>query len=139
MRTFSSDTKTTATPAQAWKAWTDLPNWKQHDPTIESITLDKFENGAKAKLVNKKGPGAILILEDIVPGKSFTIRTNLPLCTMMSFHEVVPTEDGGARFVFRTEFRGPLGNVFYAMFGKDIAKDSEPNMKRLCELAETEY
>ncbi len=25
MKSFSSDTKTTATPEQAWAAWTDLP------------------------------------------------------------------------------------------------------------------
>lgn len=139
MKSFSSDTKTKATPAQAWKAWTDLPNWKKHDPTIDSITLDHFENGARAKLKNKKGPGATLIIEDVVKGKSFTIRTNLPLCTMLSYHTIVPTEDGGARFVFKTEFRGLLGGFFYAMFGKDIAKESEPNMERLCKLAETEY
>lgn len=139
MKTFSSDTKTKATPKQAWDAWTDLPNWKKHDPTIESITLDRFENGAQAKLKNRKGPGATLLIQDVVPGKSFTIRTNLPLCTMLSFHEVIPTNDGGSRFVFRTEFRGPLGGFFYAMFGKDIAKDSKPNMARLSQLAETEY
>ncbi len=139
MKSFSSDTTTNATPAQAWKAWTDLPNWKKHDPTIESITLDKFENGAQAKLKNKKGPGATLIIDDIVEGKSFTIRTNLPLCTMMSYHEIVPTADGGARFVFRTEFTGLLGGFFYAMFGKDIARDSESNMKQLSELAQREY
>ncbi len=139
MKSFSSDTQTSATPTQAWKAWTDLSNWNRHDPTIESITLDRFENGAQAKLKNKKGPGATLIIEDVVPGKSFTIRTNLPLCTMLSYHTVVPTENGGARFVFKTEFSGLLGSFFYAMFGKDIAKESEPNMKRLSELAETEY
>ncbi|HSX06602.1 MAG TPA: SRPBCC family protein [Candidatus Saccharimonadia bacterium] len=139
MKSFSSDTKTNASPTQAWKAWTDLPNWKSHDPTIDSITLDRFENGARAKLKNKKGPGATLIIEDVVPGKSFTIRTNLPLCTMLSYHSVLPTEDGGARFVFKTEFHGLLGGLFYAMFGKDIAKDSEPNMKRLSELAQKEY
>jgi len=139
MKSFRSDTKTKATPAQAWKVWTDLPNWNKHDPTIESIILDRFENGAHAKLKNKKGPGATLIIDDVVPGKSFTIRTNLPLCTMLSYHEVIPTEDGGARFVFRTEFRGPLGGFFYAMFGKDIAKESEPNMKRLVALAESAY
>lgn len=139
MKSFSSDTKTKATPRQAWRAWTDLSNWNKHDPTIDTITLDHFENGARAKLKNKKGPGATLIIEDIVPNKSFTIRTNLPLCTMLSFHQVVATEDGGARFVFKTEFRGPLGSFFYAMFGKDIAKESEPNMKRLSELAEREY
>ncbi|GHP00062.1 hypothetical protein KSF_101090 [Reticulibacter mediterranei] len=139
MKSFSSDTVTRATPEQAWRAWTDLPNWKKHDPTIESITLDCFENGARAQLKNKKGPGATLLIEDVKPGESFTIRTHLPLCTMLSFHKVVPTEDGGARFVFRTEFRGLLGDFFYAMFGQDIAKESEPNMQRLCELAETEY
>ena len=139
MRSFSSDTKTKATPTQAWKAWTDLPNWPKHDPTIESITMDRFENGVRARLKNKKGPGATLILENIIAGTSFTIRTPLPLCTMLSYHTVVPTEDGGARFVFRTEFHGMLGSFFYTMFGKDIAKESEPNMKRLSELAEKEY
>ncbi len=138
MKSFASDTFTSATADQAWRAWTDLSKWNLHDPTIESITLGTFENGVHAKLKNKKGPGATLIIEDIEPGKRFTIRTNLPLCTMLSFHEVVP-EKGGARFVFRTEFRGPLGGLFYEMFGKDIAKESEPNMKRLCKLAETEY
>lgn len=139
MKSFSSDTYTKASPSQAWRAWTDLPNWKKHDPTIESITLSGWANGAKAILKNKKGPGATLILEDINPGKSFTIRTNLPLCTMLSYHEIVPAKDGGARFVFRAEFRGLLGNLFYEAFGKDIEKESEPNMKRLCELAENNY
>lgn len=139
MKSFSSDTTTKATPKQAWAAWTDLPNWKKHDASIESITIDSFEDGAHAKLKNKKGPGATLIIEDIKPGKSFTIRTNLPLCTMLSLHEIIPTEDGGARFVFRTEFHGLLGSFFYAMFGKDIAKESEPNMLKLCRIAETEY
>ena len=134
MKSFSADMTTKATPAQAWRAWTDLPNWNKHDPTIESITIGTFEEGAHAKLKNKNGPGATLIISSI----GYATQ-NLPLCTMMSYHEVVPTPDGGARLVFRTEFTGLLSGLFYALFGKDIARDSQANTQRLSELAETEY
>jgi hypothetical protein len=104
------------------------------------IQLDKFEEGARGKLKPKSAPFAsTIIIENIVDGKSFDIRTPLPLCTMVSKHEIVKPSGGGTKFVFTTEFTGPLAGVFLALIGKGIQKNVGVSMDLLSKLAVSRY
>jgi len=59
MKTFNASIDSKATLQQAWHAWIDLPNWPDHDPTLEWIKLEHFAEGAHGKLKPKNGPVSI--------------------------------------------------------------------------------
>ena len=140
MKTFTASVDSKASLQQAWRAWIDLPNWPDHDPTLGWIKLDKFEEGARGKLKPKSAPFAsTIIIENIVKEKCFDIRTPLPGCSMISRHEIAKLPSGGTKFIFTAEFTGPLAGLFFAMIGKGIQKNVGPTMELLSNLAVDKY
>ena len=139
MKSFSASSVTKATPKQVWKAWTDLPAWPKHDPSLDWLHIDIFAEGARGKIKPKKDPVSNIIIENVINGQAFSIRTPLPLCVMETHHDIKPLANGKTQLEFTIEFSGLLSGFFYMVIGKGIQKSTKSNMKTLGELARTEY
>ena len=105
-----------------WEIMTDINNWKDWHPGIDSTRMEKpFEVGNTFTLTPRgKQPVTIKII-DIQPGLSFTDRTDFPGAQMFDTHTLTPTHDGV--IVSNTlVMKGMLRWVWMWLVGKKVAE-----------------
>ena len=79
-RAFTHTLSTTARAEAVWALWTDVQTWPSWDDELEAATLDgPFREGARGRLRPTSGLSARFMIEDVVPGRAYTLATRLPL------------------------------------------------------------
>ena len=128
-----------ARPEAVWQVWSQPESWPDWNPDVESISLDRsLSAGSRGTMTTKRGGPHQVMIESVVPGESFwLVSTGLP-GHKLAFRCQVLAADGGSRISQGVEVRGPLGGLFSAMMGKQIAQSLRPVLEALSEKAESD-
>lgn len=75
-----------------FQIYEDVGRWHTWDPDTKSAHLDGlFRVGARGKLTPTKGHAVPMLLTSVVPNRSFTVESRIPLFKMLFEHELLPT------------------------------------------------
>ncbi len=121
---------------KVWGYLTDVNKWKDWDTELKSAVLHgDFAIGAKGTLVPKKGPELPFHISEIVPMKSYTFKTKMPL-GHLEIKRTLEKKDGMTLFTDDIQFTGILKRFFGLMLGRSFQKvlpEVMQNFKRLVE------
>lgn len=111
---------TTAAPEAIWKVWTDVENWGQWDSGLKSATLEgEFKLNAKGVITSLEGRKSKFTVVQYEPGKSYTIKTKLPLGGLY-VKRYLSEKNGQTTFTHEVWFKGLTKGIFSKMFGGDF-------------------
>jgi hypothetical protein len=130
---------TRARPDRVWRIWSDTSTWAAWNPDVIAIKLDgAFATGTPGSMTTRAGGTHPIELEDVQPGRTFTIRTSpAPLSTFHFKCEVASAGDG-SQISQGVSMSGPLGGLMSAMMGERIAAGFEPILEGLKKEAESQ-
>lgn len=131
--------ETTASAAQVWALWEDVPRWTQWDEGLDDIGIDgPFTVGTCGHIKPTSGPRLRFALIEVDPGRAFTDETRLPLCRLRFAHTLTPIDEERTAVTLTVSFHGPLRALFQRVIGKDIAADLRAQLERLVATAEAQ-
>lgn len=127
---------TTASEAQVWKIWCDVPGWHRWDTGLKSAVLKGvFEEGAKGKLTPDKGPRTRFVITDLKTGKAYTLKTRIPF-GWLKVRRSMTTIAGKTHFTHDVEFTGLFRRFFARKFGDRYRSLLPQVMQNIANLAE---
>lgn len=126
-----------AAPARIFRIWQDVANWHTWDPDTRSASLDgPFAVGSRGRLTPTKGASVAMVLTSVVPDRSFTVESRIPLFHMVFEHALQPGGSTTTEVLHRVRFFGLLA----PLIGRLIARQLQvglprtlANLKRLAE------
>ena len=134
---FEEEIEIKATPEAVFSLYEDVLNWSAWDPEVKTSSISgQFTSGASGKLKPKSGPESKIVIESVIPNKSFLAKSNLPLCKMSFDHEILPIKNG-VKVVHRVIFTGLLSPLFGRLIGTQIKNGLPNTMQGLKHAAET--
>ncbi|ATG35852.1 MULTISPECIES: SRPBCC family protein [Phaeobacter] len=110
-----------STPQSAvFALYENVASWPAWDCETEAVFLpDGLHRGSTGWLKPRKGPKARVRVAEVLPGRSFTMEGQLPLCRMHFGHDL--RGDGqGTTATHWVRFSGPLGFLFRRLIGREI-------------------
>ncbi|MEL6659837.1 MAG: SRPBCC family protein [Bacteroidota bacterium] len=127
---------TTASAEQIWQVWTDVPNWKNWDTGLQDATLEgDFMLDAKGTILSLEGRTSKFKIVDIDPGRSYTMKTNLPLGGLY-VKRYLDSSDGQLTFTHEVWFTGLTKGIFAKAFGekfRNMLPEVLENVKAIAE------
>ncbi|MQR00643.1 SRPBCC family protein [Glaciimonas soli] len=121
MWTHEDSIETTATPAQIWKIFSDVSNWKKWNNGIENIEIHgAFANGTTFTM---RVPGEDTFTSTLIEVKenaSFTDETVLDGTRVLVHHKIMPLASGRTKIIYSTEITGPAAAEFGPMVTGDF-------------------
>lgn len=136
-RAFAHTVETTATPDAIWEAWTDVAGWPRWDVELESARLDgPFEDGAEGTLAPRSGPSARFRIDEVEPGRAYTLTTRLPLGSLRVHRAWSPIADGRISVTHSVTFSGLGGRLLAGRLGPRFRRALPVALDRLRDLAE---
>lgn len=100
--------------------YADVLSWPNWDPEVAAVHLPEgLTCNAVGWLKPRKGPRAAIVVAAVNKGRSFTIRSRLPLCDMLFEHDLV-VQGGSTRATHKVTFSGPLSLLFRRLIGGPI-------------------
>ncbi len=127
-----------ATAKGIFSIYMDVENWKQWDTEVKNSCLDgMFEEGSIGRLTPKSGPTSKIQLSHVVPERSFTVKSQLPLCALVFEHEL--TEKGEiTEVIHRVSLSGIASFLFSWLIGKKLRRGLPHTLQGLKKRAEYE-
>ena len=127
-----------AAPRTLFRIYADVAHWHTWDPDTKQATLDgPFAVGSRGRLVPTQGNGVPMVLTQVVPDRSFTAESHIPLFRMRFDHELVPA-GAGTEVVHRVVFSGPLTFVLGRLLARRVDAGLPVTLQRLKALAEAQ-
>lgn len=135
---FAHITETKASPAELWRAWTDVDRWGRWDGGLKLATLKSaFAVGAAGEIVPLSGLTSRFFITAVDVGSSFTFETRLPLARLVLTRRLLPgATSGHTRFEHDVSFRGALASFWALIFGPAFRRELPATMARLAAYAE---
>lgn len=98
----------------------NVGSWPHWDQEVAEVVLSKgLQPGAQGWLRPRQGPKARILVDEVVPEKSFTVEAQLPLCRMIFGHELAEIS-GQTRATHWVRFSGPLAFLFRRLIGAGL-------------------
>jgi uncharacterized protein YndB with AHSA1/START domain len=139
MKTYGVSRSTTASPGIVWSVWSDPNNWSRWNSGIQSAELDgPIANGAKGKMTTTRGSTHDVTFHDIVEGRAFSMSMAGPPLTAFTFSCEITPDGTGSTIAQSVAFSGPLGFLFGAMMGNEMARHFKPVLDDLARAAEAQ-
>jgi Polyketide cyclase / dehydrase and lipid transport len=137
MKTYGVSRSTTASPATVWSVWSDPNNWSRWNSGIASARVDgPIAEGTKGTMTTSRGSSHDVTFHNVTPGRGFSMSMNGPPLTNFTFScEIVPAGVGSTISQY-VGFTGPLGFLFAAIMGNEMAKHFIPVLDDLAKSAE---
>ncbi|TYC67195.1 hypothetical protein FMN63_13955 [Stappia sp. BW2] len=105
---------------EVFALYEDVASWPEWDCETQEVFLpDGLREGSTGWLIPRKGPKARVRVTEVVPGRSFTMEGQLPLCRMLFGHDLVG-DDAQTTATHLVRFSGPLSFLFRRLIGKEI-------------------
>lgn len=125
MRNFEKTVEIAAPPDRIWSVMIDVENWPQWTASVTSIRkLDPppFDVGSRVHIVQPKLRPGIWTVTGVEPGRSFSWASGVSgLVRVIARHAIEPA-DSGSRVILGVEFKGILGAIGAAAYGKLTAE-----------------
>ena len=110
--------------------------WSSWDPDVKTSSIEgSFSSGASGSLQPSSGPKVSIKFTEVMPNRSFTVETKLPLCVMRFEHELTLLPSG-TNAKHRVTFQGLLSPFFGRVIGSQIRKGLPNTMQGLKRAAE---
>jgi uncharacterized protein YndB with AHSA1/START domain len=125
MITFTAETSTSASPAQAWRALIDITDWPRWTPSyksIEQLNDGPVAVGSQARVRQPRLAPAIYQVTEIDEGRNFTWTSEAAGTCTVARHRLVPTVDGGTRIELAAELSGWLAGPVKLILGRRIQR-----------------
>lgn len=123
MSTLRDDIVINASPERIFALYADVEKWREWDSSVAASSISgPFCAGTAGTLQPRKGVKAKILLTAVEDGRSFTVQSTLPLCTMTFEHELTPVQNA-TRVVHRVTFDGPLSFFFRWVIGNQLRKE----------------
>lgn len=121
---------------QVFSLYVDVAGWSRWDQDVKSASIQgEFVSGARGTLQPTQGPKANIIFTEVVPNRSFTVESKLPLCVMRFEHELMGNT-AQTKVVHRVLFKGILAPLFGRLIGNQIRKGLPHTLQGLKRAAE---
>lgn len=123
--------ETRATPAEIWKLWQDVENWKTWDVQIELSRIDgPFQTGTKGCTKFIGTPLFKTLLTAVEPNKLVVQEAYLSFAKIISYQSMRQIDDK-TEVTFEVEVRGPLSLLYAWMLGRFIKKKIPVEMQQM--------
>ncbi len=114
---FWHSEQTQAKAARIWNLWTDVSTWKDWDTGLKNAEMaEAFQLDAKGVITSLEGRKSKFKVVAYVPGKSYTIRTKLPLGNLY-VKRYLREENNVVIFTHEVWFSGLTKGLFATIFG----------------------
>ena len=122
---------------RVWGTLIDIESWHIWDTEILSSQLNgNFEVGSKGIMIPKKGPKLSFYISEIIPHKTYTFKTKMPL-GWLEIKRTITLENDKVLFTDDIQFTGILKQLYGFMLGKGFIKVLPEVMQNFKKLAES--
>ena len=136
MMQFEEKIVIAAPPEKVYALYENVSAWSSWDPDVKTSSIEgSFSSGATGSLKPSSGPKAKIKFTEVMPNRSFTVETKLPLCVMRFEHELTLLSSGTSA-KHRVTFQGMLSPFFGRIIGSKIQKRLPNTMQGLKRAAE---
>jgi uncharacterized protein YndB with AHSA1/START domain len=126
-----------APPKRIFALYADVANWHQWDPDTKAASIEgPFQTGAIGRLTPTRGNTVPMRFTSVVPDRSFTVESKIPLFCMVFEHELQPTA-AGTEVVHRVTFSGALAFLLCRVLGRQLNQGLPVTLARLKEMAQS--
>lgn len=127
-----------AAPAErVFALYADVAHWHRWDPDTKAASIDgPFVTGTAGRLTPTRGNTVPMRLTSVVPDRSFTVESKIPLFRMLFEHDLNP-QGKGVEVVHRVTFSGALAFLLGRVLGRQLNQGLPVTLSRLKTLAET--
>lgn len=137
MKSYGVSRTTTAPPEVVWRIWSDPNNWSRWNSGIKSAEVGgPIANGATGKMTTNRGSTHDVTFHDVLDGRGFRMSMAGPPLTTFTFNCTIAPEGTGSAIAQSVVTSGPLGFLFGAMLGNEMAKHFVPVLDDLARTAE---
>ncbi|PQJ09093.1 polyketide cyclase [Flavipsychrobacter stenotrophus] len=134
---FSSTDSTTASAEKIWQIWTNVPDWENWDKGLKDAQLfGTFMVGTRGTLIPDQGPKSKFIITEIVPGRSYTFKTRIPLGRLV-IKRTLEGKNARTYFTHDVQFTGILKKILGNKLGKKYRLILPETLKNIRQMAET--
>ena len=125
-----------ASPEKVFALYENVTAWSSWDPDVKTSTIEgSFSSGVSGSLQPSSGPKVRIKFTEVIPGRSFTVESKLPLCVLRFEHELTLLPSG-TNAKHRVTFQGLLSLFFGRVIGSQIRKALPNAMQALKRAAE---
>ncbi len=125
-----------ATKEKVWETLIDVSNWKNWDTELKSSKLNgAFLVGAKGMLTPLKGPKLNFYISEIIPQKTYTFITKMPLGSL-EIKRTLTDDNGKTLFHDDIQFTGISKHFFGLLLGGGFRKVLPEVMENFKKIAE---
>jgi uncharacterized protein YndB with AHSA1/START domain len=125
-----------AAPERVFALYADVPNWNRWDPDTKASSISgPFKTGTSGSLTPTKGNTVPMLITSVVPNRSFTVESKIPLFRMVFEHELKPTGKV-TQVVHRVTFYGALAFLLGRVIGSQLNKGLPVTLAKLKATAE---
>lgn len=136
MMQFEEQILIAAPPEKVFALYENVTAWSSWDPDVKTSSIEgSFSSGASGSLQPSSGPKARIKFTEVMPNRSFTVETKLPLCVMRFEHELTLLPSG-TNAKHRVTFQGLLSPFFGRVIGSQIRKGLPNTLQGLKRAAE---
>ena len=120
-----------ASADRVFAIYADVANWHLWDPDTRAAHIaGPFREGAVGTLTPTRGRSVPMVLTSVVPDRSFTSESRIPLFRMVFEHELVP-EGAATRVTHRVSFSGGLAFILGRIIGGQVNRGLPVTLARL--------
>ncbi|MCF6207993.1 MAG: SRPBCC family protein [Ghiorsea sp.] len=128
---FQSEIIMNTSASNIFEQYQNVERWHTWDHDVQSANLDgDFIEGTRGMLQPTHGPKSKFTLTEVSLNKSFTTKTNLPLCNLVFEHKLETTMTG-TQVTHTVHFNGLLSPLFGRLIGSNIKKGLPNALKSL--------
>jgi uncharacterized protein YndB with AHSA1/START domain len=137
MKTYGVSRLTSASPQVVWSIWSDPNNWSRWNSGIASTEVtEPLKDGLHGTMTTTRGSTHQVTFHDVVEGRGFSMSMTGPPLTTITFSCLIESSVQGSRIEQNVAFAGPLGLLFGAMMGNQMAQHFVPVLDDLARTAE---
>lgn len=137
MKSYGVSRQTSAAPNVVWRVWSDPNNWSTWNSGVKEAKVDgPIANGTRGKMTTSRGSTHAVTFVDVLTGRGFSMAMAGPPLTTLRFSCSIEQKGGGSNVSQSVTFSGPLGFLFGAMMGAEMAKHFVPVLDDLARTAE---
>jgi hypothetical protein len=117
--------------------WSDPNNWNRWNSGIADARVEgPIEDGGRGRMTTNRGTTHDVMFHDVSDGRGFSMSMAGPPLTTFTFMCEVRPDGVGSVISQHVAITGPLGFLFGAMMGKELAKHFVPVLDDLARAAE---
>jgi hypothetical protein len=137
MKTYGVSRQTAASPRDVWRVWSDPNNWSRWNSGIAEAQVNgPLANGVHGTMTTTRETTHAVTFHDVAEERGFSMTMGGPPLTTITFSCVIEPSAQGSRIEQNVAFTGPLGFLFGAMMGNQMAEHFVPVLDDLARTAE---